>query len=1048
MKKTTTKDLIRPLLIIAAIIFSSFFSQAQTANSKRRTISGSVYNEQNSPLKGVSVAIFGQTSDVYTDSLGRYQVSVNSAKDQISFKFSGYHEKEVVVGNRNIINITMTATRSDELYLSMGIGKQKIAGLSGAVALYRPEHNEYEQNIGIDQMMQGRLAGVLVNQNSQDPAAASTIDIRGINSIKGNTDPLYVIDGIPVTLTSYSAIRDRYNAITNTNPLALMNPNDVASITVLKDAYSTAVYGSRGSNGVILINTKFGKSSLPSLRLNLSTGVSALSHKVSMMNSSDYALYANEYAQKNNTAIPFSAAQLNNLPFYDHQKDITRLGKTYDLNGIVSGSVGSSSFYVSGQYFRNEGVAINSDLQRINFRANYRTDISKKFHVINNLNISHTKLLGTDNNSAILSALTWAPTSPLLNANGSYNVVNDYQYNNPLFTPSLNPSNYDPNPLAIVHDYKTEENQYQVFGNFGIKYDIVKNLNAYAKVGLNYNIVRDQTFRPTYLPVNNITGRATTGNITNIDITGEGGLNFDRDFKQHHLDATLAVLSTQNSYKYYELGVSNFIENITGYYSLDAGSIPDVPFAGFVKRRTLGLTGRFNYDYASKIFIGVSGNYDGVSVASVNNKYAFYPAVSAAWLLSKEAFMSGTGKVLSEVKLRASYGLSGNSAGLIPYLSLQQLAPGTQTQNTNLNEAFGSSLLYGIAPFKIVNDHLKPERSSSANVGIDLSNAQNTFRLSVDVYQRETTNLLLSAPNLPLTTGYSQALLRNAGSLRNRGLELDFNAKILDGKFKWRADFNIAFNQSMLLNLGENPAANQNLGSAGVSSAPYQVLAAGQPIGSFWGYVGDGIWNSQNLASKSAAFMPGARAGDRKYLDLNSDGVLDARDRTFIGNAQPKYFGGLTNAFSFKNFSLHLWLSYEHGNQVFNQTRWLTESANSSRNQAVSVNDRWTPANTNASIVGVASQTNASEIWDGLLENGAFVKVKNATLSYAVNKSFCNRLKVSALNFFVSGSNLWTITGYKGIDPQNSSQDGIIRGVDTGLYPASRSFKLGINVSF
>lgn len=1037
---------------LTLVLFCSF-NNLLAQNSYK--INGLVKDINGEALPSVIIKYSGSTITAITDNNGKFSITVPDKSGTLIFSFIGFIQQTIPINNSSVINVTLKEeNKSLSDVVITGYQSVKRGDITGSIGSVNVKKTQESSESGLDGLLAGRIAGVNVNEVSAEPGAPASVEIRGTNSISSSSAPLYVIDGVPYNAPTLNNLTDRngFYANTTSNPLALINVNDIERIDVLKDASATAIYGSRGANGVVLITTKSGKSGVTQLSLNYNVSVSQISKTIKMMNSQDYALYINELRTfRNSTPInAFNPDSIKYLPYYDHFKEVTQLGKTNDLNLQLSGGNQKSKFFLSGQYFSQQGVVIKSQYDKANFRFSYQSQISKKFSLNTIFNGSYSQNKGTSS-SIILSAIRWAPTSPLILPDGTYNTVNDYRYNNYLFpNPIVDLTVTDNNPISLAENFDNRGTQGNLNSNIAGTYTFNEHFTLLQRIGINYYNATVEGYRPTYQPTSSgFKGRANLGGQINQTMSTETNFQYNQSFGKHNFNA-LAVFTTEQYFNEdSKTGTQAFTQDITGVYNISLGNSLEVPASTYSDYKIISYISRLNYNYASKYYLTLTGRYDGTSKFADANKYGFFPSSALSWRLSNEKFFIDNVHFISDLKFRASYGVSGNQSGVDPYATLASLATGSnQGTLTYYNAAFNGVQISGFAPVRLPNSDLKWETSKTINFGLDLSLLKDRINLTVDAYQKKTDNLLLSV-NLPTSSGFSTATM-NVGAIQNKGLEFTVSTINTTGKVAWQSEFNMSFNKNMLVALSSGQTY-RDLGSSPGLASPYSRIEVGKEIGLLYGYVSDGIYNDATIAAKPSTFQPGVVPGDRKFKDLNGDGVLTANDRSYIGNTLPKFTGGLSNSVKYKNLELNVFLRFSYGNKALNYIRWNGLLAtNLSTNLEADAVNRWTPTNQGSNITRAGvSATDFRNIADYMVEDASFIKIPLLSFSYGLPNLLLKRLGVKNCRIFTSVNNVYTFTKYSGLDPEVNSQGttGLIRGIDNGTYPPARIYKLGFNIT-
>jgi len=1039
-------------LAFLILIFLSGISEAFA----QQEIKGKV-TDRHGPVPGATIRLKDTKLMATSDSNGDFIIKTTVKQGVLIFSFTGYKTAEIQIDGRAIINVTLEELVSvlDEV-IAIGYGTIKKGDLTGATGSMKLNKTEEQSYSSFDQMLSGRVAGVSAYQSSGEPGSGVVIEVRGANSISTSTRPLYVIDGIPIEEPKLGSLVDTYASANVTNPLAAINPNDIETIDVLKDASATAIYGSRGANGVVLITTKSAKSGAAVVNFNYSTSVASLINPLKMLNSEQYAALSNEISiNRGNSVIPFTNEELQNLPEYDHFNEVSQNALTYDAGFSVSSGDKVQKVYFSGQYYKQDGVILNSDLTRYSGLFKYERKINDKLVFNTNIKLSQTSSRGTytaggvSSRGIIQDLITWAPTSPLVNPDGSYNNIASFRYGKDRFaTQNADITQYENNPIAEALGYYNRNSSFQLIGSAGLTYNITKRLSANAKLGTTiYNSLLEG-YRPSYIfynPTDITKGYASSGTSSGTKMLYEGTLDYKNTFNKKH-DLTVLLGTTLEDYtqKVYKAASSNFVQDITGVFSMQGGSTPSIPFSDYSNYALLSFLGRVNYTYNGKYLLTISGRYDGSSKFGDNNKFGFFPSAAIAWKIDKEKFFVNHLRAIDEFKLRLSYGVTGNQS-LPPYQSIPQLNTGNRGAVYN-NPIFGNAIQSGYSPLGLPNEDLKWETTTQFNVGLDIGVFKNRIKLSADAYYKKTDDLLLDA-NIPSSSGFSTVFM-NIGAIENKGLEFTLSTvNVAKSKFKWNSDFNISFNRNKLLALTGGNNTTALVGA--ILNVPLAQIQVGRQVGEFYGYVTDGIWNAQTLATKPSTFMVGARAGDRRYADINGDGILNQDDRVYMGSSIPKYYGGINNNFRYGNVELDVFFNFSYGANKLNLIRWTTESLNGILNQSAATVDRWTPDNLDAKYPAAGNYTNAREIYDDLVENSSFIRCKNISISYFLPKSLLGKLKLKSAKIYGGVQNLFIIDSYSGFSAESvpTRDNGINRGIDQGIYPDSRTFKFGLNLN-
>ena len=1062
------------LLLTISLLLISTLSFAQVMID----VKGSVTDEQGDVLVGVGITLIGGKAVAITDANGNFTIKVPAEKSVLRISYVGYNTIERTAdGNNLVIKLTSNNTSLNEVIV-VGYGTQRVSDLTGAVASVKMGNAKEGAYSNFQQIIAGRVAGVNVSETSGQPGAGLSIEVRGPGSLNFSTQPLYVIDGIPIDIPDAGALNANANALGagGSSPLSAINPADISSIEILKDASATAIYGSRGSNGVVLITTKSGLAGKPKINVSFTNGFSTIGKYLNTLNSQDYANFSNEaYAnRKLTTGVPFTEQEILNLPNYNAQRSLTQTGQTRDLNVSVSGGDTKSKYYLSGQYFNQGGVIRNTKLARYNFKVNYQNNITQKIDLSINLNLSRTAASGNVANSFaggyLNSAVVWAPVSPLVNPDGTYNVIRTYQYGTTnVIDPNAGSIFYNSrfpltdvlglidlgfnNPLAFVNAITNDNTSTQILGNLTLNYNINKSLKWSNVSGVTtYNSLLEN-YIPTTVPRSYaLRGVATLGNQQTEKTLFQSTLTFNKVLKKHNFNGVIGATAEDYTAKTQNASTQSFTTDITGTGAIQSGAVVQTPTSDVSTFTLLSSIFRMNYHYDYKYYLTMSARYDGSSKFAEGNKFGFFPSLGLSWRITKEKWFKVP--AINELKLRGSIGEVGNQA-IGPYNTLSTLS--------YAGAVFGGSVNTGYVPSRIANPDSFWERTKQINAGIDLSLFKSRIIFTADAYQRKTSKLLYQI-TLPGTAGFSN-LLQNIATLDNKGLDLSLSTVNLNsGDFKWTTDFNISFNTNKITKLSGRDNEFLSILQLNGTASFLSRIQAGGPLGRFYGYKTIGVWNDQTILTKPNTFQTGVVEGDRRYEDVNNDGLLNDLDRSYIGSALPKYYGGFNTAFTYKNLSLSTFFSYSVGNQVFNQLNWNVSGTGGFNNILKEVYDqRYIPItattdpakidairanNLVTKATAAGSRMSPAEVTDYYVEDGSYLRCKDITLSYTFPEKIMKRLKVSNLSVFGNWQNPFTITGYSGFNPEVNTGSGLARGLDNGSYPLAKTVRVGLNVGF
>ncbi|SFF03241.1 SusC/RagA family TonB-linked outer membrane protein [Thermoflexibacter ruber] len=1018
------------LVLLTAIAFTNI------AQAQDRVISGKVTSsEDGNPLPGVNVVVKGTTVGTATSTDGTYKLQVPSNAQALIFSFVGFLNQEVQIGNRSTIDISM---QTDQKLLTevvvVGYGTQNKKELTGSVASVRSEEIANLPLLGVDQALQGRAAGVMVTQNSGTPGGGIAVRVRGSGSITGSNEPLYVVDGVPINTGSYA----RFGVGNQqTNALADLNPSDIESFEILKDGASAAIYGSRASNGVVLITTKRGKQGKTNIDFGFYTGVQQVWKKVGLATGPQY-VEALQEGVRNRFGANVVPSQLglvgldnapSSYPTADWFSEIFRTApiSQYDLS--VSGGTENTKFRISGTYFDQQGIVLGSGFNRFNTRINLDHSISKKVKVGMSLGITRSaqNRIQNDNNiyGVVSAAILLGTHIPVRNPDGTY---------------GRDPNASVDNPVAVATEPLIKVITHRLIGNAYLEYEIIKGLTFKTSWGTDAMDFRERFFLPTTTNQGaGVNGEGREVSTQDISWLTENTLNFTKKFgEKHNFNALIGATYQESNYESILTVARVFPGN--DIKRLSAGAVKTDASSSGTSWGIASYLARVNYDFAGKYLFSASIRYDGSSRFSEANRWGTFPSVSAGWRISEENFMKGI-EFLSDLKLRATYGVTGNQEfGNFSYLGL-----------------YGSGNNYlqrgGIAPSQLANPNLTWEKGENINAGLDVGFLSDRFSFSVDYFIRNTNALLLNR-QLPLTSGFG-SITENIGSVENKGLEIALNTtNVNTSSFKWTTNFNISFIRNKITALFNNQPF-----AAGFAN----WVAVGEPLGAFRGFRVEKIFQTQEEIDQLNAearnkFGAGAvyqaaltRPGDFKFKDINGDGRITTDDQEILGNAQPKFFGGITNNLSYKGFDLMFFFQFMYGNSIWNHTRVFSEGMNSIFGQTSGILNRWTPNNTNTNMPRAVwgDPNNNRRNSDHWIEDGSYLRLKNVVLGYTLPKSLIEKTKVFRnARLYVAAQNLLTFTKYSGLDPEVNTFSGsnISLGTDFLTFPQARTMTIGVNL--
>jgi TonB-dependent starch-binding outer membrane protein SusC len=979
------------------------------------------------PLPGVTIVVEGTTKGSITDVSGKYTIDAVDNNAVLVFSYVGYNIQKVLIAGKSVVDVGLEVNiQALEEVVVIGYGTVRKKDVTGSVGSVQVTDQVKTPVISAEQLLEGRVAGVQVIQQQSQPGAAFSVRIRGTNSINSSSDPLYVIDG-------YAGGGGD------------INPSDILSIDILKDASATAIYGSRGANGVVLITTKRGSTNATKINIDAYTGVQQVTKKFKMMDAKQFAVYSNTETQENNDLngtsypLPFTQEQINALgKGTDWQDEIQRIAPISNVSISFNGGTSDSRHYLSINLFDQNGVIISSDYKKASIRYNMDQTISPKIKVGISSQLGYSLQsaipVSVDYGTGVMkNALDFNPGTPVKDSNGEYTLSNEpVGWVEPLG-----------NPVAWAN--KVTDNTYvlNTFVNLYGEYDILKELKFRSTFGVNYNTSGREQFIPTdiyeYLNV----GLAAQASDRRYNWLNENTLTYSKNFAGKHSINVTAGLTFQHWYsKGFGASITNLSTNLLGPYNFGVGT-PGVPSAYFQENVLASYFGRINYELMGKYLFTFTMRADGSSRFGENDKWGYFPSGAFAWKMSEENFIKNI-ESISDMKLRMSYGVTGN----------QEIGSYNALSQYGYNEyALGVTPIrvVGISPANIANPNLKWESTASTDIGIDLGLWKNRLTLTTDYYYKNTSNLLLYV-NIPMTTGYT-SILQNIGSVSNKGFEFSATTLNIDkNKVKWSTTFNFSTNKNNVEDLGPNP----QIYTGGLSGDVFHgnvpntsILIKDSPIGSFYGYVFDGIWQTQEQINNSGT-LQAVTPGDPIYKDMDGDKELTEDDRRIIGQASPKFIYGLISNLTVGKFNLSIFIHGVNGNKILNENLYRNENGLPATNKfAYVATDSWHGEGTSNTLPRVSSNLrNAMGFTSDVLQNGSFLRLKTITLSYDLPLSKKTSAFKSA-NIYVTAQNLLTFTDYTGYDPEvSSSLDPLNLGTDYNAYPNYKTFLFGVKFGF
>lgn len=1014
-------------------------------------ITGVVRDEMGQPLPGVGVKSVKTGKSAVTDGSGRFSIEVDSATEQLAFTFIGYAAQTRTAGaGTSPLMISLKPAEGVDLddVVVIGYGTRRKSDLTGAVGSVKQEQLAERPAASLNQALSGRISGVQVNTNSGRPGGQTSVRIRGFSSINSSNNPLYVIDGVILPVGSQTQ---------NSNAIDFLNSGDIASVEVLKDASSIAIYGARGANGVILITTKKGTSQGGRITYDVDFSVPTIGpNRVKMLNAQEYINTENLAYENAKTYDPAGWAAGNYVdprikrlslprlfdssgnPLHDTDwfKESTqnKLSQNHQL-GLTGGNA-ESTYGIFLNYREDNGLLLNSYLKRYSGRFTMDTQIKKWIKVGGSLNYTNQEEnlvdVGTGGLNSVRMITESFPFLPVKYDDGTWADNQNY--------PGAEGGS---NPVHILTDRQYILQTQNVLGNVYTNINLAPGLELRSVLGANV-VTRgrnEYNGRGLYGIAFDQKGTATLDNNRESYWSFENYMTYNKKFAKDHAVTGLLGLSWQETNIFgFATGGENFSTDYFGPNNLGAAS---KPIPGTSRRSSFAFNsyfGRLNYTYKDKYLLTATGRMDGSSKFGANHKYAFFPSAALAWKVSEEDFLKES-NLVSNLKVRASYGVTGNSE-INTYSSLALLGTGYAGIIDNVR-------ITGVGTNRLANPDLKWEKTAQSDIGIELGLFDNRVSIETDLYYRKTTDMLLAAP-VPTSSGYS-SITRNIGSMENKGLEFAITTNNITGKdFSWTSSFNISINKNKVLSLA-TPADIFGVGNPSFTNET-GIIRVGEAVGSFWGLNRLGTWSEGERAEAAKYTYRGGKTllpGDIKYQDVNGDYAINDADRMIIGNGSPKGWGSFTNTFKYQNLELLLELQYSYGNDVLDMSTHSGEDRVGIANSYRTVLDAWTPQNQNTSIAAIRDTragyvTNVDTRW---VQDGSFIRGKNLLLGYTFSPEFVKRLKISRLRIYTSVQNFFLATKYRGNDPEVTTYGNAFSQGQTFFdYPKPTTYLLGLNI--
>jgi TonB-dependent starch-binding outer membrane protein SusC len=1016
----------------------SVMNPASVKAPQQQKVTGVITDaETKEPLAGVNIIVEGSNVGVFSDAAGKYLIEAKDSKSILVFSYIGYIKQSIAVGTQSVINVSLAPdiTGLDEVIV-IGYGTQRKSDLTGAVASVKMEDLKGRSIVNVEQMLQGTVAGVSAISESGLPGGNLKINIRGIGTLH-NTDPLYVVDGV------------------QTRDISLINPNDIESMEVLKDASTAAIYGSSGANGVILITTKKGKEGKPVMSFEAKLGVAQHGKKIEVLNASDYVDLVLDLKDNDVNDAYRNSLDWRRVDRTDWQEEIYRPAFQQEYNLSVLGGTPTVRYSLGAGYLDQDGVIITHNYKRYSFRANTEFSFGKRFKLGENFTVSYSDasqaITGEGNNNILLCAIRIPPYLPVLdpeNLGGYGRVTSNDDYNDAR------------NPVAdlMVRDNKTHD--LRVFGNIYGELELLKDLKFRSTLSLDLGRTDDNTFVKTYANAN-FTFPATLnenfrwGNYYMF----ENVLSYAKNFGQHNFQILAGNSVSESSGRYYSLTGSEFTNDQVHVIPVGVGIINNNS-TGADQSAKLGYFARVNYSIANKYLFQANFRADASYNFAPENRWGYFPAFSLGWKLNEERFIKDNVNFIDLLKVRVGWGKSGNDL-INPY------GYSAQVSNFYPDYIFGNTPVSGSTIISLWNPDITWETSTTTNIGLDLGVLDNRLRLTADYFIKNTQNILVEYPmpsstGIGLSGGSEGSAYRNAASVLNNGLELTVDyEKVFESGFTFTIGANAAFIHNEVTGLGDGLPI---LSGSHFSGSTITITQKGDPIGSFYGFKMDKVYSTQaevdadNLNAEAihgagSAYQDNAQAGDIRFVDVNGDGWVTDDDKTIIGNPIPNMIYGLVLGAAYKGFDLSANMNGVSGNEIFYNNQYWLEGMVIPFNASVKTKERWKQDGDIASIPRAVSpdanqNTRVSDRW---IHDGSYLRLKTISLGYTIPADALRKISfntVSNLRVYFTAQNLVTFTKYPGFDPEINSGSNLAQGIDNGQYPQSKLYMFGIQLHF
>ncbi len=987
------------------------FAGSGVQQQEGRVITGNVTDSNGDPVPGVTIIVKGTSIGTTANADGSYELQNVSDDAVLVFSFIGMRTVEEVVTGKTIIHVVLEEDVVGlEEVVAIGYGSLKKKDLTGSVASVSTEDVGSLPLASIGDAMQGKAAGVQVI-TSGTPGNDPVFRIRGTGTINDN-NPLLVIDGVPTS-----------------SGLNQINSDDVETIQILKDASATAIYGARGANGVIIITTRNGSSGKGQINFNAFYGVQEATGMVDVLNAGEFAALHNDMML--NGGMELNPANADPEALGEGTDWLGALFRTAPMQNYslsYSGGSDKTSYYVSGNYFDQQGIVDNTGFKRISFKFNSQSQVTDRVKFGNMITLNHdNKYSGSYN---ILNTLRALPTQAIYNPDGTFAGPEE----RPAWDGDIT------NPIGQAEIIENSTLGYNLIGSIYTEIEIIEGLVFRTTGGLQTNFWQDRTWSPKYdwKPTPQEQSYLGQSSYTSITWNWDNTLTYQASFNDVHRLTVLAGTSAQeNNYSFIDGSIQEFASDLT--QQLDNGLSQKEVGGNGSAWALMSYMGRANYAYRDKYLVTATIRRDGSSRFGTNNKWGTFPSGSVAWRISEEDFFQGVG-FIDYLKVRAGYGVTGNQQiGNYSFASAL----------TTIKYNFNNNPVNAVVPYIMPNPNVQWESQKQFNIGFDATLLSQVINLTVDLYHKNTEDMLVPM-SVPILTGYSDVYVPyiNAGEVVNKGIEITVTSHNFKGSFNWDTDFNISINRNEVTSLNDTIPLPR--GSVGFNQNLARI-EPGYPVDVFYGFVTDGLFQDQEEVEAHALQVPGedpynrTSAGDIRFVDLNSDGIIDDSDRTYIGNPNPDFIFSLNNRFGYRGFDLNIFLQGVVGNDIYNANRIWNEGMAVAYNQTTGTLDRWTSTGSETSVPrAVFNDPNKNtRPSNRFIEDGSYLRIKNIIFGYSLPGSLLGKIRISSARIYISGTNLWTFTKYKGFDPEVG-----VDGIDLSIYPVTRTISMGVNIGF